>query len=796
MKQAIRKMRRKGAPGADDIPPAFLKELGPKALAELLEIFNDSFLHADIPQFWRHGIIIPVLKAGKPACDVDSFRPISLTSCIVKLLERMISNRLNTMAENRKWLVNEQAGFRRGLSCEDQIIKLVQKVSDGFQLKPHLRTVMALFDYSKAYDRTWRELLLHKMLDLGVPITITRWVAAFLRTRTAQVLINGTLSSNVRMKQGLPQGSVLSPILFIIFINDIVKDLPEDVTATLFADDAAVYTQDTDLAKAEEKLQAAVTAVEEWSKTNKLDLNTKKSCTFFFSNSPHEASWRPNITLLGKRMPFGEGEKELNPKFLGVRLSRVLCFSDHTEEVSDRVKLRTRMLSCLAGRTWGWSKKGLRRVYQTMMRNVLDYAGPAWQPSLSISQFDKLEVAQNRCLRATTGQYASASLDLLRLEAGLPSYRTHSNQLIATAYEKGMRLPDSHPRHQAIHQHLEVNHRTSRESFRKRGAELTSSLSIASCPREPLDFSMAEPWTEPERNWTVHTNMDVKKDIPAIKHRVQSINADVNIYTDGSCTGGVSNGGASAVITTGCFDEPTVIATKKAIGEARTCSYKEEARAMALGIDWLEENARLQSCAILTDSLSLLQALDNDKPDTAEIRARLQQACTKIDLLYVPGHKDIPGNELADTHAKAAAALDEPYLNKPIPFTTARAFIKSEIKDKPTQHRLGSKFYHLVSQERDHAETKTRKQGALLSQLRSGHHKSLGYYKHRLDESFPDKCQRCLTDNVDDTEHWFTECSQTAAARQAIFGTHTVSLAEMALAPGKTIELAEKTLPL
>ena len=127
---------------------------------ELLEIFNDSFLHADIPQFWRQGIIILILKAGKPTSDVDSYRPISLTSCMVK---------------------------------EDQIIRLVQKVNDGFQLKPHLCTVMTLFDYSKAYERTWRELLLQKMQDLGIPITITRWVAAFLRTRTAQVVINGTL---------------------------------------------------------------------------------------------------------------------------------------------------------------------------------------------------------------------------------------------------------------------------------------------------------------------------------------------------------------------------------------------------------------------------------------------------------------------------------------------------------------------------------------------------------------------------------------------------------------------------
>ena len=84
-------------------------------------------------------------------------------------------------------------------------------MSDGFQQKPPLRTVMALLDYSKAYDRTWRELLLTKMANLGAPIHLVRWIAAFLRTRTAQVVINGTLSSRVQMQQGLPQGSVLSP---------------------------------------------------------------------------------------------------------------------------------------------------------------------------------------------------------------------------------------------------------------------------------------------------------------------------------------------------------------------------------------------------------------------------------------------------------------------------------------------------------------------------------------------------------------------------------------------------------
>ena len=104
---AIRKMKRKGAAGDDDIPPSFLKELGPKAINELLEMCNFSFTNADIPQVWRHGLIIPLLKRAKPASEVESYRPISLTSCIVKLLECMI--RMYATAEEQGWLNKKQA---------------------------------------------------------------------------------------------------------------------------------------------------------------------------------------------------------------------------------------------------------------------------------------------------------------------------------------------------------------------------------------------------------------------------------------------------------------------------------------------------------------------------------------------------------------------------------------------------------------------------------------------------------------------------------------------------------------
>ena len=796
LKAAIRRVKRRGGPGADDIPPSFLKELGPKALTELLDIFNLSFNHADIPQLWRHAVIIPLLKAGKPASEIESFRPISLTSCVVKLLERMIADRLYNMAENRNWLVKQQAGFRKARCCEDQVLKLIQMISDGFQHKKPRRAVMVLLDYSKAYDRTWKERLLLKLTKLGVPQQMTRWIAAFLRTRTAEVNINNTLSKRVRMKQGLPQGSVLSPLLFLLYINDIGKDVPKEVEHLLFADDASLVAFDHKIGVANKKLQVAVSAVEQWSVVNKLDLNLKKSCTFFFSTDSHQAKWRPDIKLFGEQMKFGDGLKEKSPTFLGVVLDRTLCFQDHVKKVTERVDDRCKLLYCLASRTWGWQKHNLRRIYMAIHRSTMDYAGSAWQPWLSESAFQKLEVAQNNCLKIVTGVYRNSNLECRRIEADIPSYRTHSKHLVATAYEKGLRLPPGHPRRDAI-DNSKIPHRLkTRSSFREEGKKLSKSLSTSKAPRRPLEIHFPKPWLKCEKNWFVHTNDDIKGDIPALKDRIESLKAQVTIYTDGSCTGGTSEGGAAAVITDGPYDHPNKIATLEQKGSKHTCSYEEEKRALHLGINWLIDTNQYTHAAFCTDSLSLLQALSSENPDTTDTRRLLQSlTTTRIDLLYVPGHKDIPGNELADQHAKAATRLPDE-ADQSVPFRTAKTIIRREIRDPPPCHRLTKKFYADVSMKRDVEQIKTRRDGTTLAQLRTGHFKGLAYYDAKVNPELVNSvCKRCDSKEVDDVEHWLTSCPQTAAARQRIFGNHRISIAELATSPAKIIELAGCTLP-
>ena len=192
LNQAIKKAAPRKAPGPDQVTNEMISHLGDTAKMKLLQYINRTWNEGKLPADWRTAKITPILKKGKPASKPQSYRPISLTSCLGKVTERMINTRLYHWLEKNKVLNNTQAGFRKGSRTEDQLFRFVQSTMDGFQQGKHTSAVF--IDLQQAYDRVWRKGLLIKMRNMGIHGKMLEWIHAFLSNRTIQTSIDGATS--------------------------------------------------------------------------------------------------------------------------------------------------------------------------------------------------------------------------------------------------------------------------------------------------------------------------------------------------------------------------------------------------------------------------------------------------------------------------------------------------------------------------------------------------------------------------------------------------------------------------
>ena len=623
-----------------------------------------------------------------------------------------------------------------------------------------------------------------------------RSIYGFLSNRQARVRFNDCMSTNRTMKQGLPQGSVLSPLLFLFYINGLADLLPTENINALFADDVGILATAPTISEAEEKAQAAVDVVSEWSKQAKISLNaTKSECSVFTTDRRQESKATAKISIDGKTIPFNK-----TPKLLGVYLDRELTFGKHVKEISIQAKSKLRMLSALSHTTWGCLKQDIMKVYIGNIQSKMDYAAPGWQPWLSNTTLESLDVIQNKALRIATGNIQKSRLSVCRRETNTPSYKTISKRSIIRSKEKAERLPEDHPRKLALTN--KTKPKNARQSWRRKADELSAQyLHHTETEKQPIPFFARAPWDAPDNLTVVAAVPGIAKKsddhaamVEATLKQVRNVSSGMVVYTDGSATAGTTNGGAGVVITQGDPTEYAEIETIKKKGANKTSSYEEEVAAMSTACEWIQQECTAEDKVVIcTDSLSLCQALESLNEGVDPTIKQISKCDAEITVQWVPAHTGIPGNEAADLAAKEATR--SPGLGRPISFSSACAFIRHSVLDDPptdSGDKRIMEIYGAYNHRRDKAQIQNREDQVHLSRLRSGNHPSMNYYQHKFDERIENVCPRC-NDGEDTVEHWLNKCPAMEHIKMHIFGRTKLEPDILTREPGKCMMLARRS---
>lgn len=373
VRDVITKIRNKESRDIYGLNTKLVKAIKELIVLPLTRLINLCFRECVFPDCLKRAIVVPIFKKGERD-DVSNYRPISLLPIISKVVEKCMASRITAFLERNSLLSDRQFGFRVGKGTAMAILDLVAFILDGFENKKH--TASTFCDLSKAFDCVSHEMLIRKMSSYNFSASSVELLESYLRNRTQQVLVGGVLSAKGKIDVGVPQGSIMGPLLFILYINNLPR-ISMGERYLLFADDTTLSVQESDGEKLVGRACDARSRAESWFRQNHLVLNNNKTKEMLFSL--REA---PDCTF--SREAVG---------FLGVRLDSTLKWDAHIDYVAGRLKRSIFVLRSLAS---GVTTEVLRTAYFALCHSVLSYAVVAWGHA---SEWHRVFSLQRRAVR-------------------------------------------------------------------------------------------------------------------------------------------------------------------------------------------------------------------------------------------------------------------------------------------------------------------------------------------------------------------------------------------------------------
>ena len=392
------------APGPDEIHYQLIRHLPADSLKVLLSLFNYIWSSGCFPSSWREAVVIPIPKPGKDHSDPNNYRPIALTSCLCKTMERMVYSRLLWQLEVVGALSVNQCGFRKNRSTTDHLVRFETFIRNA--LLNGDQVVSVLFDLEKAYDTTWKYGILQDLFSLGFVGNLPVFIANFLKNRSFCVRLHSTLSEPFSQEMGVPQGSILSPLLFNLKVNNIVKAVKPGMESSLFVDDFSISAKGKTLAGIERQLQLCINELQKWVMSNGFKFSILKTECIHFHRKRSQVLG-PELYLNGQRMKVSNAVK-----FLGVIFDSKLSFLPHIKYLKKSCQAGLNVLKVISHTDWGADKLTLLHLYRALVRPKLDY-GCVVYGSARKSYLKALDPIHHQGLQIALGAFRTSSVESL-----------------------------------------------------------------------------------------------------------------------------------------------------------------------------------------------------------------------------------------------------------------------------------------------------------------------------------------------------------------------------------------------
>lgn len=658
----------KSAPGLDGINYEVLHNLPIKYHLLLLDIFNEMFTNNVYPDSWRETYVHFVEKPNR-----KGYRPLALMSCTCKLFELMISNRVRWWVEHYELLPVAQTGFRKGLSCADNLTCFKLDIEEALN---NNEQVMAVFlDVSNAFNDVRSDILLDKLADIGCSPKILKFIKFLTYERKIYSEINET--KPMHAYKGVAQGGVFSPLSYLIYTIDMGKKVrhPHLIKILQFADDTVIYIRTNDPDNSKMILEEAIEVICKNLRDLGLDVSSEKTDYVHFNRDEIEPG---DSNILVRDMPVVSKEFV---KFLGIYFDYKLSFTKHIAYVQEKTNRSLNIVKFLRGTWWGSHPETLLTFYKSYVRSLIDYGSFIYFPTQKAKKL-KIERIQFSAIRMIFGFRMSTPTNILMAESKLTTIEHRSETLCCNFLLKTLSIKRSIS-YITIKKYIPsiIKDRRKKISILKKCIKKVTAMEyLIHSDNYPNIYNYDYCILKSIINVNYEIGRKLQKSAnPSEQFELIFKNDNaIKIFTDGS-KGGESKSVGSACV---CMDLDII---NHISSDSNASIYTAECLALSSALDVALQHPHL-NFNIFTDSLSIVQSLKTppnsiySNYNILEIRQKYlnfqkKNENSKIIIYWIPAHKGITGNELADTEAKFAAEQYPTRLK--LPFSDLKLLYKS-----------------------------------------------------------------------------------------------------------------------